>query len=411
MMSDRTSEARAILLLGQILSVLVFSTACSRKDAQAVIRKAEKAAPAWNWDDYPVVHKMRLGVVSCTLQPKSSISVISPLTGILKLHVASPQTNLPGQFLWAEFEPEIFAAEARSLAEALKKLEDREKLEWEVEFPKRKLQLAKQLEEAQRQLTWIRMVSTNRELADLIFSTGPNGSTFRPDAIQQSELEYKLLTQSMNYLESTNFAAVGVDLAGERTDWERRKLEFDRRQKEARFRMPFDGRLTLNIPLSDNVSEYPVRGGEELGVARDLSAVRVRVPIENGAWSGLPVDKLTAVVRVGEEVFYSKFIYQKIERAQNREEPVYYFEVPAEQAEKASKLLGANVSCELWLDLWEPVRIVPKLALILRKPDAFQNQTWGWALNDVFPGTRLVIEGQTDLAVAIPREVKVSGIQ
>jgi hypothetical protein len=390
----------------------VLFNGCTPKEAKAARDRNVEVKPAsWNWEEYPPVNKMRLGVLSCLLQPRSTISVASPLTGLLKVHATAPQTNLPSGFLWAEFEPEIFAAEAKSLTEALKKLEDRETMEREVEFPRRKMQLAKQIEEAERQLTWMRIVSTNKELTDLMFSTGPNGGTLRPDSLRQSEMELRLLEQSMNYLETTNHAAMGVDLAGQRTDWERRKLEFDRRRSQARFRMPFDGRLTLNIPLSDGVTDYPVTAGQELGVARDVSSIRVRVPVENVAWSGLPVDKLTAVVRVGEEVFHARFSFQKIERAQNREESVYYFEVPDEQSAKAAKLIGANVSCELWLDLWEHVRIVPKLALILRKPDAFKNQSWAWALNELFPGTRLVVEGQTELAVAIPREMKVSSVR
>jgi hypothetical protein len=397
------------LALASILAALaLLANGCSPREAKALAQPASASTNAWNWDKYPPSARMRIGVVSCMLQPRSTISVASPMTGLLKVHVASPQTNLAAGVLWAEFEPEIFEAEERSLTEGLKKLEDREKLEWEVEFPRRKMQLAKQIEETQRQVQWMRMVSTNRELADLMFNAGPNGSPLRPDSLHQSELELHLLEQSMNYLQTTNHAAVGVDLAGERRDWERRKLEFDRRQVQARFKMPFAGRLTVNIPLSEGVTEYPVTAGQELGVARDLSAIRVRVPLEKAAWSGLPTERLSAVVRIADQTFQARYAYQKIERNQNREEPVYYFELPSGQAETASKFVGANVSCELWLDVWEPVRVVPKLALILHKPDAFEDQSWASALNGLFPGTRLAVEGQTDLAVVLPKEMKLS---
>lgn len=389
-----------------LLAFASLASGCGPREAKA--QRAQASATSWNWDRYPPTSRMRLGVVSCLLQPRSTISVASPLTGLLKVHVTAPQTNLAAGVLWAEFEPEIFAAEERALAEGLKKLEDREKLEWEVEYPRRKMQLAKQIEEAQRQVQWMRMVSTNRDLADLMFNTGPNGTMLRPDSFHQSELELRLLQQSMDYLQSTNHAAVGVDLAGERTDWERRKLEFDRRQAQARFRMPFAGRLTVNIPLSEGVTEYPVAAGQELGVARDLGAIRLRVPLEKAAWSGLPAERLSAVARIGDQVFQGRYAYQKIERNQNREEPVYYFELPAAQAEAAAKFVGANISCELWLDLWEPVRVVPKLALILHQPDAFENQSWASALTQVFPGARLAVEGQTDLAVVAPHERKLS---
>lgn len=402
----------AAIGMGATLAVL---SGCSFQEAKAKAQRvsAQNAAtaktPAWNWESYPLMSSMRIATLPCQLQPKSTINVLSPLMGMLRVYVSSPQTNLNAGVLWAEFEPEIFAAEEKSLNESLRKLEDQEKLQWEIEYPRKKIQLEQQIEEAERQTKYLRMLSTNAALADAVFSL-PAGQAnpMRPDMLPKSELQLNLLKQSLDFLQSTNFAAVGVDLAGQRTDWERRSLDFQRRRQQARFEMPFTGKLTVSVPLTEGVVNYPVNAGQELGIARDTSSVRVRVALDNVAWTALPTDRMRVLVRSGNQVLQAKFSYQKIERVQNREEAACYFEFDREQALPAARLIGANVSCDLWIDLEEPVRIVPKLAVILHQPDAFQTRNWSAALASTFPGTRLVVEGQTDLAVAVPKEIKLS---
>ncbi|HEV8541776.1 MAG TPA: hypothetical protein VGR78_05240 [Verrucomicrobiae bacterium] len=352
---------------------------------------------------------MRIATLPCQLQPKSTITVVSPLMGILRVYIWSPQTNLPPGFLWAEFEPEIFAAEEKALKEGRRKLDDQEKLQWEIEYPRKKLKLEQEIEEAQRQARLLQLLSTNTELAAQMLKVGTDQpNLMRPEALEKSVLELSLLQRNLDYIERTNFAAIGFDLETQRTDLIRRELDFERRRAQSRFEMPFGGKLTVTVPLTEGVINYPVKTGEELGVARDLSSVRVRVALENVAWTGLPVDRLQVYVRSGDLSLGAKFSYQKIEHVQNRDEAAYYFEFPKEKAVQAARLIGANVSCEVWIDLPEPARVIPKLAIILHQPDAFQTHNWSTALATVFPGARLVVEGQTDLAITLPKDIRLT---
>jgi hypothetical protein len=395
--------------LGLMLICCFIVSGCSPKQVQAQKQSIELAQrPPWNWESYPLVTQMRLGTLPCQFQPRSTINVISPLMGILRVYVTSPQTNLPAGFLWAEFEPEIFGAEEKSLEEARRKLEDQEKLQWEIEFPRKKMQLEQQIEEAQRQVQYLRLLSTNALMRERIFNLPNSTDPLRPESLARSEAQLHLMQQNMTYLEATNFAALGVDLAGQRTEWERRKLDFQRRRAQSQFQMPFSGKLTVSVPLTTAVTNYPVNVNQELAIARDISSIRMRVVMENVSWTGLASDKLKAIVRTGGQTLEATFSYHKIERVQNREEAAYYFEFPTSKAEQAARLIGANVSCELWMELPEPVRVVPKLAVILHQPDAFQTRNWGAALSSVFPGARLVVEGQTDLGVAVGAELKLS---
>src|SRR5262245_43056139 len=111
---------------------------CSLESAKARVQQSKNAdaskKPAWNWEQYPPVTRMRVATLPCQLLPKSTITMISPLMGSLRVYATAPQTNLPAAYLWAEFEPEIFAAEEIALRDAEKKLRDQEQLQWEVEY-------------------------------------------------------------------------------------------------------------------------------------------------------------------------------------------------------------------------------------------------------------------------------------
>jgi hypothetical protein len=400
--------------LAGLLMLGSFAAGCRDQEPASIeiSRSTSESSPAthlqnWNWEVYPAVQRMRLAVLPCQLMPRSSISIYSPMLGVLRVYATQPQTNLPSGLVWAEFEPAIFAAESEALDEARAKLEERERLQLELELPKQKLRFEKEVDEAQRQVALLSLLSTNEELARLSLKL-PNAGGLGPEALGKAQIELDLLLKSLGYLQSTNLAFLGIDLPGQRSEWERRKLEFDRRQSQARLKMPFDGQLTINLPLTEGVDEYPVNSGQELAVARDLSMIRLRVALSNPAWAGLPADRLMALIRMpsGEELI-ATFAFQKIERVQLREESVYYFQFAPEKSALAARLMGTDVSCELWVTLPQPARVVPKLALVLQQPAAFQGRNWSQGVAAMWPGAHVLVEGQTDLAVVLVNSAKV----
>ncbi|MGV3774479.1 MAG: hypothetical protein ACO1QB_16385 [Verrucomicrobiales bacterium] len=404
--------SRAAMLAVSCALIAFASAGCSKTTpVKASEANKDNATPAtapaksWSWENYPASRKMKLGLLPCQLMPKSSITVHSPLLGSLHVYITQPQTNLDAGMLWAEFEPQIFAAEEKSLVEAEQKLTEREKLQTDIEVPRQKLTMERQIEEMGRQVSLLRMLSTNKELADLTFNVGDANNPLRPDSLAKSELELQLMSQSLKYLQETNLSALGIDYSTQRTDLERRRLDFERRRAQARFKMPFSGKLTLTLPYTEGVTEYPVNVGQEIAVARDLSSIRLRVPISNVSWTALNPESLTAIIRLptGEEL-HAPFAYQKIERQQNREESVYYFQLTEAKAEVAARLIGTDVSCELWTALPKPTRIVPKMALVMHQPNAFQGRTWINGLAASFPGASLMVEGQTDLGLVLAQD-------
>lgn len=383
------------------LLALFILNGCSEKPAAT----PAPASAVWTWDPYPSAEKMRLATLPCQVMPKTSLTINAPVSGQLRIYVDRQQTNLPAGFLWAEFEPKALSIEAAELAKARVRIAEREKLFEKIELPKEEIKLRKDIAVLKRQVMLLEMLATNADLArDAINAAGiDRDGDLKAVSLDDARKELALMEENLKILSGTNNPSVGDDLEAARMELERRQLEFDRRQAQARFTMPFAGQWIASIQLADGVTEYPVSAGQELAVIRDLHSILVRVPLEDVAWAGLPTGKLTAVVPMADGTHLeAPFAFKKLEKYQFREEVFYYFQFPFEESTAAAQLVGTSPTCELWLELPQPARIVPKLALVLHQPDAFQNRRWTDGLTQLFPGSQLLVEGQTELAILPP---------
>jgi hypothetical protein len=362
-------------------------------------------APAqFSLDSYPRMNKMRLAVLTCRVLPRTSMTVNSPLAGQIKLYVDKPQTNLQTGFVWAEFEPKILAAESNALAEAKGRLAERERLIMELDLPKQIFKTAHDIEEARRQLALLEVVATNRDLLGATVNfPGLKDKSINPENVARARQELKVMEDAYRYLQQTNLAVLGVDLQSQRMELQRRSLDYERQQTQSRFKMPFAGQLNISLQMADGIVEYPVNAGQELAVVRDLSTVMVRLALSDASWSALPSETMSAIVNLPDgRRLEAPFTLKRIEKVQNREDVIYYFQFPAESISSAVRLIGTDVSCELWLGLPEPARIVPKLALVMAKPALFQDRRWNIGLSTLARGARVLVEGQTDLAIVTP---------
>ncbi|HMJ65947.1 MAG TPA: hypothetical protein VK615_11405, partial [Candidatus Binatia bacterium] len=326
--------------------------------------------------------------------------------GVLRLYIDRPSTNLAAGFVWGEFEPKLLHAESNALAEARAKIDERERLLLELELPRQKIELSRRIEELQRQVTLMKILATNQTVASVALPfAGIKDRSLKQEAITRSEEELRIARENYTYLVRTNLQVLGHDFETQRLELQRRQLEYDRQASQARLKMPFDGQLNPSLPLAEGVLEYPVNAGQELAVARDLSTVFLRVPLSDAAWSSLPPERLTAVVMMPDgSRFEAPFSYKKLERTLQREDVAYYFQFPSDRASAAARLVGTEVSCELWLGLTQPARVVPKLTLVLHQPSAFSSRRWNEGLNQLAPGATLLAEGQTDLAIVLADE-------
>jgi len=379
----------------------LFGLGCSREKEAS--RNAALQS-SWDWSKYPAVERMRLANVPCRILPKTSLNINAPFSGMLRLYVNRPNTNVAAGVVWAEFEPKILAAESNALYEARAKIDERERLLLELELPRQRIELSRKIEELRKQVTLMKLLATNPAVAPKVLPmSGVKEKSLQKEAVARTEEELRVAQQNYEYLVRTNLQVLGHDFQTQRSDLERRQLEFDRQQSQARLKMPFDGQLNPSLPLADGITEYPVNAGQELAVARDLSLVLLRVPLADASWSTLPTDQLAALVTLPDGTrMEAPFAFKKLERVQLREDVVYYFQFSTERSPSASRLVGTEVSCELWLRLAQPARVVPKLTLVLHQPSAFSSRRWNEGLARLTPGASLLVEGQTDLAVVLP---------
>jgi len=375
---------------------------CSREKE----KPTTAAAPVWNWSKYPRVERMRLASMPCRVLPKTSLNINAPFSGTLRLYVDRPNTNLPADYVWAEFEPKILEAESNALYEARAKIDERERLLVELELPKQKIELSRKIDDLQRQVKLMKIFTalTNQNIAPQGYAvTGVKDRSLNQEAITRAEDELRLAQQTYDYLCKTNLQMLGHDFQSQRSDLQRRQLEFDRQATQARLKMPFEGQLNPSLQLAEGVSEYPVNSGQELAVVRDLSTILLRIPLADASWSTLPTERLSAIVRMPNGTrLEAPFVHKKLERAQQREDIIYYFQFPPERSATAARLVGTEVSCELWLGLMQPAHVVPKLTLVLHQPSAFASRRWNEGLAQLAPGASLLVEGQTDIAVVLP---------
>jgi len=204
-------------------------------------------------------------------------------------------------------------------------------------------------------------------------------------------------------------AVGGADLQLARTELEQRQLEFEQKQNQAVLKIPFPCQLNLSLQLAEHISDYPVNSGQELAVMRDLSAILIRAIFSDPSWSTLPTDKLKAVISLPDgSRLEAPFAYSKLERVQLREDVAYYFQFPTNSAPAAARMMGTDASCELWLDLPQPARVIPKLSLVVNHPSAFQNRRWNEGVKQIDPHAHVLVEGQTDLAITTSKDAPTS---
>jgi hypothetical protein len=386
--------------LGFFLAAVVWS-GCAPPTAKDTAGQPSPANSAWAWSAYPMSDRIQLAILSSKVQAKNSLSLVAPMPGLLRLRLATPQTNLPAGVVWAELESELLAAESNELCQARVKLDQREQTLRTLELPRQRLKMTRDLWESERQEALTAWVLTNQDLAAPPSAELKN-QDIRPESLALAQEEVSLLRQSLAELGKTNLAILGIDLEDQQAEWQRRQLDFEHKQALSQIKMPFSGQLTVSLPMADGVTEYPVNSGQELGVVRDLSQIQLRVPLYDPAWAALPTGALRATIQASATAeLEASFSFKRVERDQFREEEAAYFQIRPDQVAAAATLVGMDVTVGLWRRLDQPARIVPKLALVLYQPAAFQRRNWAEGVAQIWPGARVVAEGQTDLAIEV----------
>jgi hypothetical protein len=129
------------------------------------------------------------------------------------------------------------------------------------------------------------------------------------------------------------------------------------------------------------------------------------VPIRRPEWRVVDPSRLQLRYSVrGRPPLAATFQRSVLQENLGRDELVYIFQFADAHRAAARPLAGGQVALQLVLQLNEPVRIIPKIDLMLAAPAAFRDQGWEAGAAAALPGARLLAIGETHLALATGAE-------
>jgi hypothetical protein len=392
----RRGRARRGSLLLALLSVFALA-ACRPPPPVAAVRAA------WDWKTFPEGRSLLVAQLPATVGPARSQVFRASEAGRLTLEVAQHAVTLPADSVWGTLEPVGAADETAELEHAAALLAQRRAHWRDAELPAARLRFDLEITEAEKARALLDLAAKEPDLFT------PAGAGLDPHLLPagtaaQAAENIRLLRASRAALDDPA-TSEPPELAAAQLDLDRRTAARQRHAALNRLAMPFAGELLLAGPWPP-VPERDVAPGEVLAQARDLSRLRLRVPVAFPALAdaagALP---LTATVTLGGgRTIEAPFAFQQIEPgADGGDGPCLYFEAPATVLQGAPfPPPGLELACDVRAQLPESARLVPKLALVLADADGVFADGWKAGLARRWPGARLLAEGRAELAIVPP---------
>ncbi len=186
----------------------------------------------------------------------------------------------------------------------------------------------------------------------------------------------------------------------------RRRDEFDRNHEQQTLRMPFNGLLQYNVTLPEDPSApYEITGMvQTFATACDDSSYYVTIGIAHSDLSLLPEKKLSVQVPLPEgRKLEGQFAFRRVERARtgNSDMLVYFFRLPAEDADTAFGMLGSNTTASLFYEADGGVERVRK-AQLAAHPAASKCENWEELVAAAYPGASIVFVADRDIVIRHP---------
>lgn len=353
--------------------------------------------------NYPRQSEIVLGTVLAEVRPARSQRITAPASGLLHLTLPPPGTPLTTGTIWGEFDPARSRLEREAFDLAREVYEGREKPGLALDQARTRAELADRLDELQRQSAMLARIVEDPELAGL-YLTGedtPADTTAVRGMIERLQQQQALIREVLAYVGSPDQVRIETRLL--ELKLLQQALALKQRDEETRLRAAFTGELSLIPPAPPAGTPLRVESGSDLALLQDFSSIDIRVVIKRAEWR--LADPAMLRVRIGGGIrgtVHGRFVRSVIEEVYGREESVYYFRVPAELRAEARALSGGQVSAVLIAALPESAHLVPKLDLALADPDLFREAGWGGGAGRHFPGARVLMIGETAVAVAPP---------
>lgn len=378
------------------LSLTALAGGCrSRERGEATATPAVRQP---TWDSLPEVTAVRIAHATVRIQAHANVALLAPQTGRLRITVPAEKHSLSAGEIWAEYDTGA-EEEAKRIGETRKRLNRLLEYKRAIELPRERLKLVRALEGVQ----------TRQAAMRLLQEEGPRWSQLGlpPSAQLSAENgasladEVRLCKEALAWIDRDPESALGWNEGSMLIELDKRDAECRRELERSVLRMPFSGRLDVELKESGAGGFCMVQINDELAIATQDDRIELTVEPTPAAWLLIAGESFHARVKLptGGEISGS-FAGTRERLLFGRNVLESRFAIPEKDAAVARPLLGAETSCDLWLDLPKRARVVPKLTVALAAPVACREFGWGGAAAILWPGARIVVEGESDLAIS-----------
>jgi hypothetical protein len=359
---------------------------------------------AFDLSPYPRSREIVLGTVHAEVRPAHSQKIKATQSGLLQLHLPASGATLSQGTLWAEFDPARLALEREALALARQLITEKEVPGLRLEQSRTRAELSDKLDELDRQAAMLGKILHDPALAELYLTEETRAQDIDKVRylVTQIDQQRRLTRAVLAYAGTPRQEELEVRVL--ELKLRQQELELARREQESRLVMPFDGEITFIPPAPTSDRPLRVEAGMDLAWLQDFSRLHVRLVLRQTDWRLVDPARLTLRLGTGTlgRPLSAGFVRRLTEEVFGREELAYYFVVDPERTTEARPLVGGQVGAQVIAALPETAHLVPKLDLVLAEPATFRLEGWTGGLAKLLPGARVLLVGETHLAIAVP---------
>jgi hypothetical protein len=362
-MREITSSGFAFLVM-----LLVFPGCGNQAEppAETEIYATFKAVTA-----YPLTKRMMLGEFQAQIKPLISIPVVASSDGDIQFHVSTTRLMLDQDVLWGEIGAEQIASEEREL---------------ELKTGAEKLRLREDLQKVKREIEQVEYMLAEPALLELPFEDRIMVST---NLLQRLRNEYRLLEEQL--------ATCG----------EAERFGMEQKNLRSRFVMPFAGEVLIYLPVSPSRKRFRVAANTPIGIMRDMSELYLHIVIRDPAMVGIPPEQLfVEYKRDSGRVYIGTFHDAQMTELQKQDVLIYRFAFSPAHTAELGNLIGANLTCGLWVQADREFHSVPKLEVARMLDGKRGFPGWGEVVQELWPTARLLYTGRSHLGIAMENTVK-----
>jgi hypothetical protein len=144
-----------------------------------------------------------------------------------------------------------------------------------------------------------------------------------------------------------------------------------------------------------------VAANTPIGIMRDMSELYLHIVIRDPEIVGIPPEQLfVEYKRDSGTVFIGTFYDTQVAELQKQDVLIYRFAFDPELTAELGSLIGANLTCGLWVQADREFHAVSKIevARMLEGKDAFPG--WSEAVKVLWPSARMLYTGRSHLGIS-----------